>query len=102
MTQHLIRRAVGAGFAAALLLGAAACGDDDAPEGIDTEDPGVVDGMGGTDDEDSGYDTGDGLGGTDDEGQGGDEDSGVVDGMGGTDDQDSGYDTGEGLGGDDG
>lgn len=64
MTNHMARRALGAGFAAALLLGAAACGDDDV---VDDESPGVVDGMGGTDDEDSGFDTGEGLGGTEDD-----------------------------------
>jgi hypothetical protein len=74
MTKELTRRVLGAGFAAALLLGGAACGDDDAntDDGIET-------------DQDDGFDTGDGLGGTEDESTG--EDSGVVDGMGGTDDE---------------
>lgn len=66
MTNQRAKRALGAGFAAALLLGAAACGDDDV---VDDESPGVVDGLGGTDDTDSGIDAGDGLGGTD-EGEG--------------------------------
>ncbi len=73
MTNQLTRRVLGAGFAAALLLGgAAACGDDDAGSDGDTL-------------ESDGIDTGEGLGGTDD--QGDPEDSGVVDGMGGTDDE---------------
>lgn len=59
MTKNrLTTRALGVGFAAALVLGGAACGDDD----IDTDDTGAEtgdgieagDGMGGTDDEDDG------------------------------------------------
>lgn len=67
MTNQLTKRALGAGFAAALLLGAAACGDDDDTT-TDEDSPGVVDGMGGTDDTDSGFDSGDGLGGTEEDG----------------------------------
>lgn len=36
MTNQLAKRALGAGFAAALLLGAAACGDDD--DDVNTEE----------------------------------------------------------------
>lgn len=88
MTNELARRALGAGFAAALLLGAAACGDDEVP---DDESPGVVDGLGGTDDPDSGIDTGEGLGGaegdegTQDTGDEFEQDPGTGDDAGGTD-----------------
>ena len=54
MTTHrLTTRALGVGFAAALVLGGAACGDDDVTTDVDSEE---TDGM----------DAGDGLGGTDD------------------------------------
>ena len=90
MTKNkLATRALGVGFAAALVLGGAACGDDD----VDTDDTGA--------ETDDGIETGGGLGGTEDDGEG--DDSGVVDGMGGTDDAEEGEDTGvvDGMGGTD-
>jgi hypothetical protein len=55
MTHHkLATRVLGVGFAAALLLGGAACGDDD----VSRSD--------GESSDFDGMDTGDGLGGTDD------------------------------------
>lgn len=83
--SSLTRRALSASLAVTLVFGAAACGDDDS-EDEGSEDTGVVDGMGGTEDEG----TGDG--------------SGAVDGMGGTDDEEdprSGIETEGGMGGED-
>lgn len=66
MTNRLTTRALGAAFAASLLLGAAACGDDD--DTVDpTEEPDIDEGLGGTENEDTGIDAGEGLGGTDDD-----------------------------------
>jgi len=74
MTAELRKRIFGIGLAAALVLGGAACGDDEAENDLGDNDAEVeedsgVDDMGGMDDEgaeEDGIDAGEGMGGTDD------------------------------------
>jgi len=93
MDAELRKRIIGIGFAATLVLGGAACGNDEAENqtggdnDAEVEEDSGIDGMGGTDDEgteEDGMDAGEGMGGTDDDGA--KEESGTGDGMGGTDD----------------
>jgi len=74
MDAELRTRIIGIGLAATLLLGGAACGDDDAENDsgdadAEVEEDSGIDDMGGTDDqgaEEDGIDAGEGMGGTDD------------------------------------